>query len=27
MEGFSLDMLNLLSRPTPKLARPAKDGI
>ena len=27
MEGFSLDMLNLLSRPTPKLARPTKDGI
>ena len=28
MEGFTLDMLNLLSRPTPKLARPVKkDGI
>jgi len=27
MEGFALDMLNVLSRPTPKLARPAKDGI
>jgi len=27
MEGFSLDMLNLLSRPAPKLARPTKDGI
>jgi biopolymer transport protein TolQ len=27
MEGFALDMLNLLSRPAPKLARPAKDGI
>jgi biopolymer transport protein TolQ len=27
MEGFTLDMLNLLSRPVPKLARPAKDGI
>ena len=27
MDGFSLDMLNVLSRPTPKLARPAKDGI
>jgi biopolymer transport protein TolQ len=27
MDGFALDMLNVLSRPTPKLARPAKDGI
>ena len=28
MEGFTLDMLNLLSRPTPKLARPVKkDGV
>ena len=28
MEGFALDMLNLLSRPTPKLARPVKkDGV
>jgi biopolymer transport protein TolQ len=27
MEGFALDMLNLLSRPAPKLTRPAKDGI
>jgi biopolymer transport protein TolQ len=28
MEGFTLDMLNLLSRPAPKLARPVKkDGI
>ena len=28
MEGFSLDMLNVLSRPAPKLARPMKkDGI
>ena len=27
MEGFALDMLNLLSRPAPKLARPAKDGV
>jgi biopolymer transport protein TolQ len=27
MEGFTLDLLNILSRPAPKLARPAKDGI
>ena len=27
MEGFSLDLLNMMSRPMPKLARPAKDGI
>ncbi|MBI4637506.1 MAG: MotA/TolQ/ExbB proton channel family protein [Candidatus Rokubacteria bacterium] len=27
MDGFTLDLLNLLSRPAPKLARPAKDGI
>jgi biopolymer transport protein TolQ len=27
MEGFTLDLLNMLSRPAPKLARPAKDGI
>jgi biopolymer transport protein TolQ len=27
MEGFTLDLLNVLSRPAPKLARPAKDGI
>jgi hypothetical protein len=28
MEGFTLDLLNLLSRPAPKLARPVKkDGI
>jgi biopolymer transport protein TolQ len=27
MEGFTLDLINMLSRPVPKLARPAKDGI
>src|SRR2546422_710739 len=28
MEGFALDMLNVLSRPAPKLARPVKkDGV
>jgi biopolymer transport protein TolQ len=27
MDGFSLDLLNLMSRPVPKMARPAKDGI
>jgi len=28
MEGFALDMLNVLSRPSPKLARPVKkDGV
>jgi biopolymer transport protein TolQ len=27
MEGFALDLLNFLSRPAPKLARPSKDGI
>ena len=27
MEGFTLDLLNMLSRPAPKLARPAKDGV
>jgi biopolymer transport protein TolQ len=27
MDGFSLDMLNVLSRPAPKLARPVKDGV
>jgi biopolymer transport protein TolQ len=27
MEGFALDMLNLLSRPAAKQARPARDGI
>ena len=27
MEGFTLDLLNMLGRPAPKLARPAKDGI
>jgi biopolymer transport protein TolQ len=27
MEGFTLDLLNMLSRPAPKLARPVKDGI
>jgi biopolymer transport protein TolQ len=27
MESFSLDLLNLFSRPVPKTARPAKDGI
>jgi biopolymer transport protein TolQ len=27
MEGFTMDLLNLVARPVPKLARPAKDGI
>jgi len=27
MEGFTLDLLNLLSRPAPKVARTAKDGL
>ncbi|HEX3179205.1 MAG TPA: MotA/TolQ/ExbB proton channel family protein [Methylomirabilota bacterium] len=27
MDGFTLDLLNMLSRPAPKLSRPAKDGI
>ena len=27
MEGFILDMLNVLSRPVTKLARPVKDGV
>ena len=27
MEGFTLDLLNLFSRPTPKSARSAKDGV
>ena len=27
MESFSLDLLNLFSRPVPKTARPAKDGV
>jgi biopolymer transport protein TolQ len=27
MDGFTLDLLNMLSRPMAKLARPAKDGI
>jgi biopolymer transport protein TolQ len=27
MDGFTLDLLNVLSRPMPKLARPAKDGV
>ncbi|HEX2440119.1 MAG TPA: protein TolQ [Methylomirabilota bacterium] len=27
MDGFILDLLNMLSRPVAKLARPAKDGI
>jgi biopolymer transport protein TolQ len=27
MDGFTLDLLNMLSRPVSKLARPAKDGI
>ncbi len=27
MEGFTLDLLNVLSRPLPKVARPAKDGV
>ena len=27
MDGFMLDLLNVLARPAPKLARPAKDGV
>ena len=27
MDGFMLDLLNVLARPVPKLARPAKDGV
>ena len=27
MEGFTLDLLNTLSRPSPKVGRPAKDGV
>ena len=27
MEGFTMDLLNLVARPVPKLARPAKDGV
>jgi biopolymer transport protein TolQ len=27
MDGFSLDLMNLLHRPVPKAARPAKDGL
>ena len=27
MEGFTMDLLNLVARPVPKLGRPAKDGI
>ena len=27
MEGFTMDLLNLVARPMPKLARPAKDGL
>ncbi|MEK7878333.1 MAG: protein TolQ [candidate division NC10 bacterium] len=27
MDGFALDLLNLLIRPAPKAARPAKDGL
>jgi biopolymer transport protein TolQ len=27
MEGFTLDLLNLFSRPTPKRVRPAKDSV
>ena len=27
MDGFSLDLLNLMSRPTPKLARPGQNGL
>jgi biopolymer transport protein TolQ len=27
MDGFMLDLLNVLSRPVSKLARPAKDGV
>jgi biopolymer transport protein TolQ len=27
MDGFMLDLLNVLSRPLPKVARPAKDGV
>ncbi len=27
MEAFTMDLLNLVARPVPKLARPAKDGV
>ena len=27
MDGFMLDLLNVLARPVPKIARPAKDGV
>jgi len=27
MEGFTLDLLNLLSRPAAKVGRTAKDGV
>jgi hypothetical protein len=27
MDGFMLDLLNVLARPVPKLARPSKDGV
>jgi biopolymer transport protein TolQ len=27
MEGFTMDLLNLVARPVHKLARPAKDGV
>ena len=27
MEGFTMDLLNLLSRPAPKVARAGKDGL
>ena len=27
MEGFTLDLLNTLSRPAPKVGRPSKDGV
>ena len=27
MDGFMLDLLNVLARPAPKLARPSKDGV
>jgi biopolymer transport protein TolQ len=27
MDGFTLDLLNVLSRPVSKLSRPAKDGV
>jgi biopolymer transport protein TolQ len=27
MDGFTMDLLNLIARPVPKLTRPAKDGV